>query len=86
MNDQLQSNNAPFNKYDVRLQKHILYLLTQSLELFPQYTIAQHLCHILRKKGDVKEPYFWDDLTLLKKVEHYYDELQTELVNQIEED
>jgi hypothetical protein len=66
---------------DIKLEKLILYNLNQITELFPQYTFSQHLWHILRSKGE-KEAYFWDNSTLLNKVETYLDELQTELSNE----
>lgn len=61
-----------------REQQEILYNLVKIIESFPQYTVAQHLVHFLRTKGD-KEPYHWDDKHLLSKVEYYYNELLNEL-------
>ena len=66
-------------------KEQIFHNFVQILESFPQYTIAQHLYHILRKKGDLKDPYFWTDSELLKKFEHYYDELNNELLLKREE-
>ncbi|XAI97420.1 hypothetical protein [Leptolyngbya phage Lbo-JY46] len=70
------------NKKDLQTETQIFYLLSQIVELFPQYTFSQHLSHILRTKGHRPDIYDWSDLTLLKVVEQYYDELQNELVNQ----
>lgn len=73
------------NSSDIRTQKQFLYNLAQIIELFPQYSIAQHVLHFLRPKGD-KDPYFWSNESLLKKIEQYYDELKQDLLlNKTEE-
>lgn len=72
-------------KHEVQLEQQLIYNLTQIFELFPQYTMAQHFLHFLRRKSE-KDPYFWSGEMLLKKVEEYYDELKNELVHKIEED
>lgn len=69
------------NKKDLQTEKQILYLLSQISEMFPQYTFAQHLVHILRTKGFRKDPYEWGDVSLLKVIEQYYDELQSDLLS-----
>lgn len=69
------------DKKTIQIEKQVFYLLSQICDMFPQYTFSQHLCHILRKKGELKEAYHWEDELLLKKVEQYYDELQRELLN-----
>jgi hypothetical protein len=73
-------------KNQVQVEQQILYNLTQIVEAFPQYTIAQHICHFLRKKTEAKDVYFWSDELLLRKIEAYYDELKGELLNSIPED
>lgn len=70
------------NKKQAQIREQIFYNFVQILNSFPQYTISQHLSHILRKKEDMKGSYFWTDEELLKKFEKYYDELTTELANQ----
>lgn len=67
---------------DIKTEKLILYNLNQITEQYPRYTIAQHLSHILRRKGIGPEPYFWDDTVLLNKIEAYLDELHTDLSNE----
>lgn len=62
-------------------KEQIFHNFVQIIETFPQYTMVQHLLHILRKKGDPKDPYTWSDEELLKKFENYYDELTYELTN-----
>lgn len=71
----------PKTKNQVQVEQQILYNLAQVVEAFPQYTTAQHLLHILRRKKEVKESYDWSDELLLSKFEAYYDELKTDLVN-----
>ena len=68
------------NKKESQTREQIFYNFIQILDSFPQYTISQHLSHILRKKEEVKAAYFWSDQDLLKKFEQYYDELNNELV------
>lgn len=50
------------------------------LEIFPQYTVSQHLWHVLRSKGG-KVPYSWSNKELLSKLEVYYDELIQDLTD-----
>lgn len=74
------------DKMRAQAREQILYNIVQIIETFPQYTIAQHLLHILRKKLDPIEPYFWSDGELLKKFELYFDELLEDLKIQRAED
>jgi predicted component of type VI protein secretion system len=67
------------NNRSIQEEQQILYLLAQIVEAFPQYTISQHLAHILRKKSEAVEAYHWDNALLLKKFEGYYDELNQDL-------
>lgn len=73
-------------KERVIVENQIFHLLISISEICPQYTLSQHLWHILRKKGISNEPYFWNDNELLKKVEGYYDELKNDLINELQED
>lgn len=69
------------DKRKIQIEQQVFHILLDIVELYPQYTLSQHLCHILRKKGENKEAYFWSDEVLLKKFEDYYDELKQELTN-----
>lgn len=40
------------------------------------FTMAQHLLHILRKKGNLTDPYQWDDDQLIRKISAYNRELK----------
>lgn len=74
-------------KQQIRTEQQFLYTLAQIIEIFPQYTIAQHLSHFMRTKGlESKDVYFWQDETILRKLESYYDELKSDLLDQTEED
>lgn len=66
-------------KIKLQAREQILHNFVKILEEFPQYSIAQHFCHILRKKNENIETYFWSDELLLKKFEHYLDELRNDL-------
>lgn len=70
----------------VQTEQQFIYLLMNIIESYPQYEIPQHLCHILRKKNDDEEAYYWSSEKFLKKVEDYYDELNSELSQQTTEE
>jgi hypothetical protein len=67
-------------KRQVQLEQQFLYNLAQIIETFPQYEIAQHLGHFLRKKGEKQEFYYWSIELLLQKLEEYYTELKETLI------
>lgn len=69
------------DKRKIQVEQQVFHILLDIVELYPQYSLSQHLCHILRKKEDSKEAYFWSDEVLLKKFEDYYDELKQDLSN-----
>jgi hypothetical protein len=52
--------------------------LAEAVELFPDYSIVQHICHVIRKKGAGKDPYFLSDNDLLTRLETYVRELKEE--------
>ena len=72
------------NKKDrkkLQTEQQVFHILLNIVETSPQYTFTQHLLHMLRKKNEKQDAYFWDDDLLLKKIQSYYDEL----INQTEE-
>lgn len=71
------------NKKDIQTKQQIFHHLAEIMELFPQYTTVQHLIHIMRPRTG---SYDWDNATFLKKIEHYRDELENELVDTIQDD
>ena len=69
------------DKQEMQIKQLIFHNLMQIVEQFSQYTVAQHLYFILRRKNDPQTIYDWSDAKLLKKFEDYKDELETELAN-----
>lgn len=68
------------NKQKIQTKQQIFHHFVEIVELFPQYTIAQHMVHILRPHTGC---YNWTEEDLLKKFEKYRDELENELVDNV---
>lgn len=68
------------NKQKIQTKQQIFHHFVEIVELFPQYTIAQHMVHILRPQTGC---YSWSEEDLLKKFEKYRDELENELVDNV---
>lgn len=66
-------------KQEIQVEQQFLYNLAQIIEAFPQYKIAEHLGHFLRKKYENAESYYWSNELLLQKIEDYYNELKETL-------
>ena len=67
------------DKKRAQILQQIFHNLSEIVELYPQYSVAQHLSAILRRKSDVgKQFHLWDNDELLKKVEQHKDELEGE--------
>ena len=71
--------SKPIDKQRKIVEEQVFFNFMKIVQSFPQYTITQHLAHILRKKGDREEHYYWNNDKLLKKIEDYKDELESEL-------
>lgn len=71
------------SKSNIQVKKQIFHHLVEIIELFPQYTTAQHIVHIMRPQTGC---YNWSDEELLRKFEKYRDELENELVDKIQDD
>lgn len=67
------------DKKKIQTEQQIFHLMINIVEMYPQYTLSQHLWHVLRKKDGPSEAYFWSDEELLKRFENYYDELRADL-------
>lgn len=66
-------------KKKAQITQQIFHNLLELTELFPNYTIAQHLAGILRRKAsEGQEFFFWSNDELLKRVEQYREELESE--------
>lgn len=68
------------SKHQIQIEQQFLFTLAKIVESFPQYTIAQHMVHFQRRKGENQELYYWKDDLLLQKIEEYYDELKGDLL------
>lgn len=73
------STTKPIDKKRKQTEEQIFYNFMQIVQSFPQYTVAEHMWHLLRTKGELEQAFFWTNDTLLKKIEDYKDELDREL-------
>lgn len=80
MLNKVKTYDNQLEKRRVQAREQILHNFAQILDMFPQYGTASHLVHILRRKNDPEENYYWSDEKFLKKIEHYLDELKNELL------
>lgn len=71
------------SKKDIQTKQQIFHHFVEIVELFPQYTISQHIIHAMRPQTG---SYQWTDEELLKKFEKYRDELENELVDRIQKE
>lgn len=74
------------DKQRKQAEEQIFYNLMKIVQEFPQYSMSQHLAHILRSKGKAEPFYFWNNDTLLKHFEDYRDELNEELASRVTTD
>lgn len=71
-------SEQPDNK-KMKVTQQIFHNLLEVVEIYPKYSICQHLSAILRRKDTVgKEFFFWSDPELLNKIEKYKSELEGE--------
>jgi hypothetical protein len=71
------------NKQKIQTKQQIFHNFVEIVELFPQYTISQHILHVMRPQTG---SYQWSDEELLKKFEKYRDELENDLTDSIQEE
>ena len=71
------------NKLNIQIKQQIFHHFIEVVELFPQYTITQHIVHFMRPQTG---SYQWSDEELLKKLEKYRDELESDLVDRVLEE
>lgn len=67
----------------MQIKQQIFHHFIDIVELFPQYSIAQHIVHVMRPQTG---SYQLSDEDLLKKFEKYRDELENELADKVQED
>lgn len=66
-------------KKKTRTVQEIMHNLIEVFEMYPQYSIAQHLWCIQRRKSvDAKKFFFWSDEEVLKSIEKHKEELSGE--------
>jgi hypothetical protein len=70
------------NKQDSQTKHQIFHHFVEIVELFPQYSITQHMVHVMRPQTG---SYQWKDEELLKKFEKYRDELENDMIEASEE-
>lgn len=68
------------NRTDIQTKQQIFHNFVEIIELFPQYSIAQHIIHAMRPQTG---SYQWSNEELLKKFEKYRDELESDLVDTV---
>jgi hypothetical protein len=67
------------DKKRMQVIQQIFHNLSEVVELYPQYSVAQHLSAILRRKSDNGNQFhLWTNDELLKKIEQHKDELEGE--------
>lgn len=70
---------------DMQVKQQIFHNLSEVIELYPKYSISQHLAAILRRKSTEGSEFFhWDNKTLLKRIEQHKAELESEDIMHIE--
>lgn len=76
------------DKKKMQVIQQIFHNLSEVVELYPQYSVGQHLSAILRRKStEGKQFHSWTNEELLSKVENHKSELEGEgLMNITEED
>lgn len=78
--------NKP-DKHRMQVIQQITHHLVEIFELFPQYSVANHLATIARRKDSKgKEFYQWKDEELLKRVEQHRSELEGDDLMNISDD
>lgn len=68
----------PVDKRRKQAEEQLFYNFMNIVQQYQQYSVAQHIIHFLRTKGNSEDPYFWTNEKLLKRIEDYKDELDSE--------
>ena len=69
------------SKQKMRVIQLIIHELVELLELYPQYSVAQHLSYLSDKKGFYR---FTDD-QVIKEIQRYRNKLEDEILSGEEE-
>lgn len=75
MNTSKKSNTGKPDVKRMQVTQQIFHNLLEIAELYPQYSLSQHLATITRAKGG-KELFHWKDEDLLKRIEQHKAELE----------
>jgi hypothetical protein len=78
MNSEKTSFGKP-DKKKMQVTQQIFHNLLEIVELYPKYSLPQHLAAILRSKGG-KEYFFWKEEELLKRIEQHKSEMESESI------
>lgn len=82
-----KNNFGKPDKKRMQINQQIFHNLLEIAELYPQYTLAQHLASILRRKDSKgKEFFHWKDDELLKRIEQHKAELEGDDLMNITDD
>lgn len=82
-----KTNLGKPDKTRMQINQQIFHNLLEIAELYPQYTLSQHLATILRRKDPkVKEFFHWKDDELLKRIEQHKSELEGDDLMNISDD
>lgn len=72
-----KTNFGKPDKKRMQVRQQIFHNLLEIAELYPRYSLPQHLAAILRSKGG-KEFFHWKEEDLLKRIEQHKAELEGE--------
>jgi hypothetical protein len=72
-----KTNSGKPDTKRMQVNQQIFHNLLEIVELYPSYSLTQHLAAILRSKGG-KEFFHWKDEELLKRIEQHKAELEGE--------
>lgn len=88
MNNSEKTSFGKPDKKNMQVSQQIFHNLLEIAELYPQYSLAQHLASILRRKDPKgKEFFHWKNEELLKRIEQHKSELEgDDLMNIGDED
>lgn len=75
-------SNIKNNKEETQLRQQFFHNFMEVVDMYPQYSIAQHMAGFLRRKStDGPDFFHWDNKELLNRMEQYKQELDTESVS-----
>ena len=80
-----RTNFGKPDKKRMQIHQQIFHNLLEIVELYPQYSLSQHLAAILRSKGG-KEFFHWKEEDLLKRIEQHKAELEGEDLMRLTDD